>query len=119
MHELSIAESIVDIIRQYFEEKELPRVYDVSVKIGALAGVVPDSLEFSFAAITADTPLQNARLRIVSVPFVIHCNECGVTSEPDSPIAICPRCSGMATQTLSGTELQVAEIEVQEPEEAP
>ncbi|MBX2991046.1 MAG: hydrogenase maturation nickel metallochaperone HypA [Bacteroidetes bacterium] len=53
------------------------------------------------------------------MPFVIHCNECGVTSEPDSPIAICPRCSGMATQTLSGTELQVAEIEVQEPEEAP
>ncbi|MBX2991047.1 MAG: hydrogenase maturation nickel metallochaperone HypA [Bacteroidetes bacterium] len=60
MHELSIAESIVDIIRQYFEEKELPRVYDVSVKIGALAGVVPDSLEFSFAAITADTPLPNS-----------------------------------------------------------
>ena len=118
MHELSIAESIVDIIHQYVEEKHLPFVHDVSVKVGALAGVVPDSLEFSFAAITADTSLQNARLRIVSVPFVIHCSECDVTSDPDSPVAICPRCGGMATETLSGTELQVAEIEVNEPEEA-
>ncbi|MDL1891428.1 hydrogenase maturation nickel metallochaperone HypA [Sphingobacteriales bacterium CHB3] len=119
MHELSIAESIVDIIHQYVEEKHLPLVHDVSVKVGALAGVVPDSLEFNFAAITADTPLQNARLRIVPVPFVIRCNECGATSEPGGPIAICPRCGGMATKTLSGTELQVAEIEVNEPEEAP
>lgn len=92
-------------------------MHDVSVKIGALAGVVPDSLEFNFAAITAGTPLQNARLRIVLVPFVIRCKECGATSEPDGPIAVCPRCGGMATETLSGTELQVVEIEVNEPEE--
>lgn len=119
MHELSIAQNIVDIIHQHVDDRHLPLVQHVSVRIGALAGVVADSLEFNFEALVADTPLRNACLRIVQVPFVIQCNDCGTASQMESGIALCPHCGGMQTQTLSGTELQVMEIEVHEPGVAP
>lgn len=117
MHELSIAESILDIVHQYVPDDDSPRVKTVFVKIGALAGVVPDSLEFSFSAITADTPLNNARLHILEIPFTIQCSNCNATSEQEAGVALCPRCGSMDTVSLTGTELQVTEIEVSEPEE--
>ena len=48
MHELSVAQNIVEIIQQHIPESELERVIAVRLKIGAAAGIVPDSLEFSF-----------------------------------------------------------------------
>ena len=118
MHELSIAHNIVDIVHQYVEEERLPLVQHVSVQIGVLSGVVSDSLEFNFEALVADTSLGNARLRIVHVPFVIQCHACGTASELETGIAVCPHCGSVKTQTLSGSELQVMEIVVNEPEVA-
>ena len=66
MHELSIAQSILEIIQQHISESDWERVEAVRLKIGAFAGVVPDSLEFSFQAITAETSLNHARLEIES-----------------------------------------------------
>ena len=70
MHELSIAQSIVEIIQQHISESDWERVEAVRLKIGAFAGVVPDSLEFSFQAITAESSLNHARLEIESFHFV-------------------------------------------------
>ena len=112
MHELSIAQSILDIVRQYVPERDAPRVRTVFIKVGALAGVVPDSLDFSFTAITAETPLQHARLQIERIPFTIRCNNCNTTAEREAGIILCPHCGSMDTRTLTGTELNVTEIEV-------
>lgn len=117
MHELSIAESIVDLIHQYVDEEKRPLVRKVSVKIGAISGVVADSLEFGFTAITANTPLQHARLVIVHVPFVLECHSCHSIRQLAAGVAICPACGSFNTTTISGTELNVAEIELLEPEE--
>ena len=46
MHELSVAQSIIEIIQQHVPASELERVAAVRLKIGAAAGVVPESLEF-------------------------------------------------------------------------
>ena len=74
MHELSVAQSIIEIIQQHISESEWECVRAVRLKIGACAGVVPDSLEFSFQAITAESSLRLAKLEIETVPFRIHCH---------------------------------------------
>lgn len=119
MHELSIAESIVDIIHQYVEPEQLSRVQTVSVAIGALAGVVPDSLVFGFTAITAGTPLAQARLELRHIPFVVTCPTCNTVAELTPGLARCPACGGLDTMIVSGTELNVTEIELFEPEASP
>ncbi|MBE0557591.1 MAG: hydrogenase maturation nickel metallochaperone HypA, partial [Proteobacteria bacterium] len=81
MHELSIAHGIVDIVRQYVGTPELKLVRSIRLKVGKHSGVVVDSLEFSFMAITADTDLRDSRLEVERIPFVVECRSCGKRSE--------------------------------------
>ncbi|MBI5471311.1 MAG: hydrogenase maturation nickel metallochaperone HypA [Ignavibacteriae bacterium] len=117
MHELSIAQSVVDIVLQHVSADEAHRVKAVFLKVGDLAGVVPDSLEFGFTAITAGTALENAKLRIERIPFTIRCLRCGATSTQEIGISICAQCGSLETTTIGGTELHITEIEVNDPEE--
>ncbi len=114
MHELSIAQNIVDIVGQYVEPAGQERVRTISVRIGAMAGVVPDSLLFCFSAVVHHTPLARAAMEIEHVPFTVSCHACERTSETEPGLAICPLCGSSETEIRSGTELQVVSIEVDE-----
>jgi len=115
MHELSVAQSIVDIIRQHVPEPELPNVRTVRLKIGTVAGIVQDSLEFSFGVITAETPLAQAALTVESIPFAIRCNKCGNESLNELGIILCSTCGSSDTRVIAGTEMQIAAIELEDP----
>ena len=115
MHELSVAQSILEIIHQNVTQDDLNLVRTVSLKVGDQAGIVCDSLEFSFHALIAGTPLAGAALSVERIPYTIHCNNCQKTLESPYGLGICPDCSGTATTVVSGTELQVTTIELDEP----
>jgi hydrogenase nickel incorporation protein HypA/HybF len=112
MHELSIAQSIVDIVHQYVPGGNCQSVKTVRVLVGELAGVVPDSLSFCFEAVTADTSLQGASLELEHVPFELRCRPCGLTFKSHEGIVLCPFCEGSDTQVIAGTELRVLDIEL-------
>ncbi|MCX6139177.1 MAG: hydrogenase maturation nickel metallochaperone HypA [Ignavibacteriales bacterium] len=114
MHELSIAQSILDIIVSNVPEDQLHYVRTVSLKVGKSSGIVPESLEFCFMAITAETNLCQARLNIEKIPFVIHCHTCGLEQENEVGSALCASCGSVDTTILSGTEMQFSEIELDE-----
>jgi len=115
MHELSVAQSIIEIIQKHVPELEWEHVSAVRLKIGTAAGVVPDSLEFSFQAITADSPFNHARLEIESIPFRIHCNTCSTIVENEIGFAVCGKCGSTDTKIISGLEMNISEIEIAEP----
>jgi hydrogenase nickel incorporation protein HypA/HybF len=112
MHELSIAQSILDIIREHVPDER--SVTSIRLRIGEMSGVVPDSLEFCFTAITQETPLAGARLEIDHIPFVLFCNSCRKELRSEPGIALCAACGSYDTRTVSGTELQVVEIELED-----
>ncbi|HET6272605.1 MAG TPA: hydrogenase maturation nickel metallochaperone HypA [Bacteroidota bacterium] len=119
MHEMSIAESIIEIVQQHLPKDEGCKVRSVTLRVGALAGVVPESLEFCFTALTTDTPLEGARLTIGRVPLTVTCRACSVTSEIDLESFVCPACKNSNIEVLSGMELQVTEIETDDGGEDP
>lgn len=112
MHELSVAQGIVDIIRQHVPEAELPDVRTIRLRIGAVAGIVQDSLEFSFGVITAETPLSRATLAVETIPFTLKCNQCGAESVNDLGISLCSQCGSSDTTVVAGTELHIGSIEL-------
>lgn len=114
MHELSIAQDILAIIRQNVPHEELKNIQSVNVKIGEMAGVVPDSLEFCFQAIVSETEMKDAKLVIEKIPFVLECSSCGKTSTNEFGIRICSHCSSPDTNVISGLEMQVVDIELDE-----
>ena len=68
MHELSIAQSIVEMVRKHLPAGEMRGVKSVTLKVGDRAGVAPESLEFCFGAASEGTAAQGAKLRIENVP---------------------------------------------------
>jgi len=114
MHELSVAQSIFEIVEQYVPRDQGQSVKSVKLKLGELSGVVPDSLEFCFSAITAETPLRGATLDIEHIPFVLHCRSCDRSFKSELGVVLCPECGHSDTQVVSGTEMQVVEIELYE-----
>ena len=64
MHELGIAASIFDIVRQYVPPGDAPRVRAVHVVVGTETAVLPESLTFCFEALVTGTPWALARLQV-------------------------------------------------------
>lgn len=112
MHELSIATNIVEIVERSIPPDHSAPVLKVTVRVGRLAGVVPESLEFCFQAATAGTRLEGALLSIEAVPVTLRCGECGRTSVIDDIAFACPSCSSLGVSLETGTELQVTEVEI-------
>ncbi len=114
MHELSLAQGILNLVENHVPPRQMSAVQIVHVDLGRLSGVVADSLEFCFEALVAGTTLQNARLCLNKIPLCLSCDDCRQSFESDGDIFQCPRCKGNATKVVSGMELQVKEIELQE-----
>ena len=119
MHELSLAQGILNIVKEHVPPQRIAAVRRVRVDIGRLSGVVADSLDFCFTALVAETSLQESRLELNTIPLRLACADCQETFESAGDVFHCPSCGGSRTTVVSGMELQVAEIELEEePEEA-
>lgn len=112
MHELSIAQSVVDLVQRHLPPDSSAPVTHVRMRVGALAGVVPDSLEFCFQAITSGTRIEGAQLVIEHVAVTASCAQCDARFTVVDHSYRCPRCGDAAITLLTGSELQVIEIEL-------
>ncbi len=112
MHELSLAQDIIETVKQNVSAGELEKVREVIVEVGAFSGVVADSLKFSFEAITSGTELNNAVMEIVDIPFCLKCNDCGSETSTEIPMLLCSLCGSSNTQIISGDELRVKELKI-------
>ncbi len=112
MHELSIAQNIIEIVQDHLPEDQKYSVKTVRVKIGKLTNILPDSLVFSFDALTRETNLNGASLEIEHLPLTIECGDCGLQSSGNEFIFACPECGSTSIKIVSGNELMVTEIEL-------
>lgn len=115
MHELSVSSAVVDTAVKHAAGR---RVLLVSVRLGHLRQVVPDSLAFYFDLVARDTVCEGARLEWEVVPAVLRCEPCAHEWPVIEPAFRCPLCDGARVVTVSGEELEVSSIEVQEEEPA-
>ncbi len=117
MHEMGIAEELVKIAMDAIpEDMADPKIEILNLRIGKLASVVEHSLTFCFEIIVKDTPLENARLVIESVPVKIRCKVCQQEWEVDSPMFKCPDCENGEVEMISGREIEITSIELADEE---
>lgn len=111
MHELSIAAAVVESAEGVAREQGADAVAGVTLRIGELAGVVPDALRFSFSLVAEGTALDRAELVIEEVPARARCGGCDARFAVGSPPALwCPHCDTPAAELLTGRELELAEV---------
>jgi hydrogenase nickel incorporation protein HypA/HybF len=108
MHELSIAQSVVDAV---LDRTGGARIGSVQLEVGLLAGVVASALEFCFELVTDGTPLAGARLEIVQPVGHGTCRGCGEKLELTDLIVLCD-CGSADVDVTGGQELLIRSVEV-------
>lgn len=112
MHEMSLAESVLQIIEESARTRGFRRVHTVVLEIGALAAVEPDAMRFCFDAVTRGSIAEGAGFEVVHVPGTGHCIECGRDTELTAVYDACSHCGALPVQVTGGTEMRVKELEV-------
>jgi hydrogenase nickel incorporation protein HypA/HybF len=118
MHEMGIAMEIVDIAKASIpEDMQGAKIRRVNLKVGKLSAIVPESLRFCFELAVKDTPLEDAELVIEELPVVARCKDCQTQWTVTKPVFTCKACQSGSIDILSGRELDITSIEIEDNEE--
>jgi hydrogenase nickel incorporation protein HypA/HybF len=113
VHELSIAQSLVESIRAELFARGNPRLTRAGVVVGELSGVQPDALKFSFDVIVQGTELEQAALDIEFVPLKYRCRVCSHEFAVVAYEIGCPSCGSLETTAVGGDELRLSYLELE------
>lgn len=111
MHELAIAESLLEIVLEEGRRHNLQKVSIIRLQIGAMAGVIPEALSFSFEMISRDTIASGASLEIETIPVTARCSSCGERFDVENLVYLCTRCGKPDLKLISGRELSLVNLE--------
>ena len=114
MHELAIADALVDLAVRHAGGR---RVVRVEVSVGHLRQVVPDALAFAFELCAQGTPADGAQLVLEVVPTAVACGRCGARTRQDGFPLRCGACGSHDVEVVAGEELRLDALEVQEDDE--
>ncbi|OGV62534.1 MAG: hypothetical protein A2498_15595 [Lentisphaerae bacterium RIFOXYC12_FULL_60_16] len=115
MHELSIAQILVEQVVAAARKAGATRVIQVSVALGNLGTVNPDALAAAFPIAAEHTFIAGTTLSIRRVPVRCDCKACGMTTEPEFPFQTCGACGSGNVTVLNGHELLLEAIELDVP----
>lgn len=108
MHELSIANSVVELCA---DRAMGARVSRVTLEIGRLSAVMPDAIRFCFDVCAKDTVVEGATLEIVETPGLARCLDCGGNVDMIDLLEHCA-CGSVNLELLAGSELRIKQMEV-------
>lgn len=114
MHELGIAASILESVEKEAARHPGAHISKVGVKIGELSGVDGDALQFGFEVLVKDSVLEPLALVLELIPRVQRCTKCGYEFRMTDFDPRCPLCGEFATECISGEELDIAYMEIDE-----
>jgi hydrogenase nickel incorporation protein HypA/HybF len=113
MHELSIAQALIDQVSVAAKAQGARRVLSIRVVVGALSGVDPEALRMVFPLAAEDSLLAGAALEVESVAASVRCTACGGISVPDAPFVYCATCGSGEVRIESGRELSIRSAEIE------
>lgn len=110
MHELSIAEGIIEVVERTARQNNVKRVKKVRVAIGRLAGADIPSLRFAWESVTKMGVAQSAILEIEQPDGQAWCMDCSKTVPLSNFGEPCPLCGGFHLTPTGGKEMRVIDL---------
>lgn len=112
MHEMSIAHSLIEIIREEMVKHQANALKSVRLHIGQMSAIVPESLCFCFEIMTSGTDLEGAKLIMDIIPLRGRCRDCEKEFEIPDYAFLCPHCASRDIDPIAGKDLSIVEMEV-------
>jgi hydrogenase nickel incorporation protein HypA/HybF len=106
-------QGVMDAVEASAREAKASRVTEVRLRIGELAEVIDDALQFAFEALSPETMTDGGTLVIEHVEARSRCSVCGCEFKHDRLHWTCPECESLATELIQGKELYIDAIEIE------
>ena len=124
MHELSMAQGIINAVLDTATENNATEVTEVTVEVGRLAMINPEQLQFILGVLVENTIMDDAEIKFEEIPAEIQCYDCdfkgeAILDDKDhyAPLVKCPKCDGLNVETLNGKDIVVKNIVIEKPDE--
>ena len=124
MHELSMAQGIINAVIETAESNNATEVTEVGIEIGRLAMINPEQLRFMLSVLVENTIVEEAEIKIEEIPIEIDCSECGFHGEDQvddkdhyAPLVECPKCKNRRVSILNGKDCVVKNIVIEKPDD--
>ncbi len=113
MHEVGIAQSILEIVEKEVKKNGASKVNKVKLIVGEFTGVVKEALEFALDIIKKNSLAENAEFLIETVNLKTFCQNCDKTFVgKEEAHFLCPDCNGILG-IVEGKELKIDFIDVE------
>ncbi len=113
VHELAVAQALVEQVDAVIDQHQARRATAIRVRIGPLAGVVPELLATAFPLAAAGSRMQHAELEFAHAPIRVRCQTCGADTEAAMNRLLCGACGDWHTRIISGDELLLESVELE------
>ncbi|MDP2762625.1 MAG: hydrogenase maturation nickel metallochaperone HypA [Sideroxyarcus sp.] len=113
MHEMSLAENVLHIIRDAALQQGFTRVKTVWLELGELSCVEKEAMRFCFDTVVKDSIADGAQLEIVETAGQGRCTQCGSETPIATLYEACPQCGSYGMQVIAGDAMRVKELEVE------
>lgn len=113
MHELTIAENLIQLVEETARRESAQSVSIVVVEIGELSAIETDALSFAFDIVKGGGVAAAATLEIVPIPGVGQCQSCRTRMPMPKPYAECPACGSLEVEPVEGREMRIREIRIE------
>lgn len=110
MHELGIVYEVIKVVDNFVKENEITKVDKIVLEIGQLSQAIPRFIKECYPAAVDQTPYEETKLEIISIPANATCKECSETYNIIEHRKICPNCSSKEFVLISGNEFSIKEI---------
>jgi len=112
MHEFSIMQAALETAGEKTRAAGATQIHRLTLRVGALSGVVPEALRFAFEALKDKSPAATAEMEIVAVPAVGWCAGCAAEFAVAEMNYECPRCHRPSGELRRGKEMELASLEI-------
>jgi hydrogenase nickel incorporation protein HypA/HybF len=110
MHELGITENIIAIAIEQAKGEKISRL---TLEIGQLSAIAPESIQFCFDVCSQGTMLEGATLEIIFIAGRGVCQDCGEQIPMELPFALCSGCGSRQIKITQGQELTLKTLEIE------
>jgi hydrogenase nickel incorporation protein HypA/HybF len=116
MHELSVAQSILDTALARAAAVGATRIESIRLTVGALTAFIDESVRFYWDSITEGTAAEGSTIDFTHIEGRLRCLCCDTEYTTHEPDTACPVCGSLWTLALAGNECYLDSIDVQEEE---
>lgn len=112
MHELSLLESVREILEKNARSQSFSRVTKVTLEIGRFSNVEPEALRFCFDVVMRDSLAENAELIIAEVDGLGVCQQCRQQVAMQTLYDACTYCDSPFVKVIQGSEMMIKDLMV-------